>query len=76
MCGRYLAYANVPRIRRACDVTSEECDDPNHKCKYISMSDVHDLCLAGMQLYKPEEYGIGIDLGNFTENGVKEVRSQ
>jgi len=62
MCGRYLAYANVPRICRACDVTPEKCDNPNHKCKFISMSDIHDLCLAGMQLYSPEEYGIRIEM--------------
>jgi len=74
MCGRYLAYANVPRICRACDVTPEECDDPNHKCKFISMSDIHQLCLAGMQLYNPEEYGIGIDLGRFTEKEIKDTK--
>ena len=74
MCGRYLAYANVPRICRACDVTPEECDDPNHRCRFISMSDVYQLCLAGMQLYNPEEYGIGIDLGDFTEKHIKEAK--
>ncbi len=62
MCGRYLVYANVPRICRASDVIPEECDD-----EFLSMSDVQQLCLAGMQLYNPEEYDIGIDLGRFTE---------
>ena len=74
MCGRYLAYANVPRICRACDVTPEECENPNHKCNFISMSDIHDLCLAGMQLYSPEEYGIGIQLDQYTENEIKATK--
>ena len=29
MCGRYLAYANVPRMCRACDVCPEDSDDPH-----------------------------------------------
>jgi len=36
------------------------------------MSD--DLCLAGMQLYKPEKYGIGIDIGSYTKNRIKEAK--
>ena len=74
MCGRYLAYANVPRICRACDVTPEECENPKHKCKFLNMSDIHDLCLAGMQLYSPEEYGIGIEIGQFTEQEIKATK--
>jgi len=66
MCGRYLAYANVPRICRACDVTPEESENPNHKCKFIAMSDIHDMCLVAMQLYLPEQYRIGTDLDQFT----------
>ncbi len=38
------------------------------------MSDVHQLCLAGMQLYNLEEYGIGIDLGNFTDKQIKQAK--
>jgi len=42
MCGRYLAYANVPRMCCECDVTPDESDDPNHVCNFISMHDIND----------------------------------
>jgi hypothetical protein len=74
MCGRYLAYANVPRLCRACDVTPEQSDNPNHKCRFISMSDINELCLVALNLYKPEEYGIGFDFGNFSEYEIKEAK--
>ncbi len=74
MCGRYLAYANIPRLCRACDVTPEESDNPDHKCKFLSMSDINDLCLGALQLYKPAKYGIGIDLDEFTPLEIKEAQ--
>jgi len=72
MCGRYLAYANVTRLCHACYVTPDESDDPFHKCKFISMTDVNLKCLAALQLYKPEEYGIGINLQRFSDLEIKE----
>jgi len=59
MCGRYLAYANVPRMCHACDVSPEDSDNPNHVCKFIFMDDVNDLCLTALKLYKPEASGVG-----------------
>jgi len=58
MCGRYLAYANVPRICRACDVTPEDSDDPFHECRFLSMADINAKNRLTLNLYKPEEYGL------------------
>jgi len=74
MCGRYLAYANVPTICHACDVTPDESVDPNHVCNFISMHNINDLCITALQLYKPEEYGIGDELDGFTEMEIKEAK--
>jgi len=74
MCGRYLAYANVPRMCHACDVSPEDSDNPNHVCKFISMDDVNDLCLMALKLYKPEEYGVGNELEEFDEDEIKEAK--
>jgi len=41
MCGRYLAYANVTRSCCACYLTHDQSDNPFHKCKLISMTDVN-----------------------------------
>jgi len=38
------------------------------------MSDIHDMCLVAMQLYLPEEYGIGTDLDQFTAQEIKEAK--
>ena len=35
MCGHYLAYANIPRLCHACNVTLEESEDPNHACNFF-----------------------------------------
>jgi len=74
MCGRYLAYANVPRLCRACDVTPEESDNPDHKCIFLDMKDINDMCLVGLQLYKPAQYGIGINLDEYTALEIKEAQ--
>jgi len=75
MCCRYLAYAYLPRICRACDVTApEESDNPDHQCRFISMSNVHGLCLAAMQLYLPKECGIRTDVDYFTVEEIKETK--
>jgi len=76
MCGRYLAYANIPRLCRACDVTPEESDNPDHKCNFLSMTDINDMCLGALQLYKPAQYGIGIDLNEFTPLEIKEAQQE
>jgi len=62
MCGSYLAYANVPRICHACNVTPEESDNPDHVCTFLSMYDMNEMCIYAMQLYKPQEYGIGAEI--------------
>ena len=59
LCGRYLGYANVPRICRACDVTPEESDNPYHECRFLSMADINAKSRLALDLYKPEEYGLG-----------------
>jgi len=74
MCGRYLAYANVPRMCRACDVCPEDSDDPHHDCNYISMHHINDLCLTALQLYKPEEYGIGDEFKDYDEDEIIEAK--
>jgi len=74
ICGRYLVSANVPRLCRACDVTREESDNPDHKCNFLAMTDINDMCLVALQLYKPAEYGIGIDLDEFTALEIKEAQ--
>ena len=35
MCGCYLAYANIPRLCCACNVTLEESENPNHDCNFL-----------------------------------------
>jgi len=35
MCGRYLAYENVPRICYAFDVSPEFSDSPDHVCNFF-----------------------------------------
>jgi len=72
MCGRYLAYANVPRICCACDVSPEDCDNPDHVCNFLSMHDMNEMCVYAMQLYKPEEYGIGSEITSLDEDQLKE----
>jgi len=74
MCGRYLAYANVARMCRACDVSPEDSDNPYHNCNFISMDDVNDLCLTALKLYKPEEYGVGDELDSFDEDEIHEAK--
>ena len=69
--GRYLAYANVKRLCWGCYVTWDQSNDPFHKCKFISMTDVNLRCFAALQLYKPEEYGIGINLQRLSDLKVK-----
>jgi len=32
------------------------------------------LCLTALQLYKPEEYGIGDELDGFSANEIKEAK--
>jgi len=76
MYGMYLAYANVSRICRACDVTPEECDNPDHICNFLSMSEINDLCLTALQLYNSTEYGTGIDLNEFTPLEIKEAQAE
>ena len=68
MCGRYLAYANVPRICRACDVTPEESDDPYHECRFLSMSDLNAKSRLALGLYKPKEYGLELQLEGLSNN--------
>jgi len=38
------------------------------------MTDINELCLVALQLYKPAEYGIGIDLDQFTALEMKEAQ--
>jgi len=38
------------------------------------MADVNELCFAALQFYKPEEYGIGIDLERYTDMEIKEAK--
>jgi len=35
VCGRYLAYTNVQRTCRCCDVPPEKLNDHQHKCNYV-----------------------------------------
>ena len=41
MCGRYLAYANIPRLCHAWHVTPEESEDPSHVCNYLDMQEIN-----------------------------------
>jgi len=74
MCGRYLAYANVPRICCACDVSPEDCDNPDHECNFLSMHDMNEMCVYAMQLYKPEEYGIVKEINSLDEDQLKQLK--
>ncbi len=48
MCGRYLAYANIPRLCHACNVTPEESEDPSHVCNYLDMQEINQKCILAM----------------------------
>jgi len=74
MCGRYLAYANVPRICHACDVTPEESDNPYHVCNFLSMYDMNKKCVYVMQLYYPKEYGIEAEVQSLHEDLLKQLK--
>jgi len=74
MCGRYLAYANVPRICCACDVTPEESDNPYHVCNFLSMYDMNKKCVYVMQLYYPKEYGIEAEVQSLDEDQLKQLK--
>jgi len=74
MCGRYLAYANVPRICRACDVTPEESDDPYHECRFLSMSDLNAKSRLALGLYKPKEYGLELQLEGLSNNEQEDLK--
>ena len=49
MCGRYLAYANIPRLCHACNVTPEESEDPSHVCNYLYMQEINQKCYEAMK---------------------------
>ena len=51
MCGRYLAYANIPRLCRACNVTPEESEDPSHVCNYLYMQKINQKCYEAMKFF-------------------------
>jgi len=74
MCGSYLAYANVPRMCRACDVQPKQIDNPYHVCKFLSMPDINTKCRVALGIYKPEEYGLGTELDGLTEYDIKELK--
>jgi len=56
MCGRYLAYANIPRLCHACNVTLEESENPNHDCNFLNMDDTNQKCKEAMKVMFPKEY--------------------
>jgi len=68
MYALYLAYANVPRICHAINVTAEESDNPDHEYIFISMYDINEMCVYAMQLYKPQGYGIGAEIEGLHED--------
>jgi len=74
MCGRYLAYANVPRMCRACDVTPEQSDNPQHVCRFLSMSELDEMCMDALQLYEPNEYGLANEIDDIPEEDIKELK--
>jgi len=59
---------------QACPVTLEQIENPFYRCKFISMT--NELCHATLQLYKPEEYGIGIELDKFSELEIKQAKEE
>jgi len=75
MCGHYLAYGNVSRVCRACNVSPEQLDDPEHECTFLDMAEINAKCVLALGLYKPDEYGIGEDLEGKTEEDIKELRA-
>jgi len=77
MCGRYLAYANVPKICHACDISPEDCDNSDHVCNSLSVHDMNEMCVYAMQLYKPEKYGTGSEIISLNEDQLekKEIGS-
>ena len=45
MCGHYLAYANIPRLCCAYNVTPQESEDPSHACNFSYMNHINEKCI-------------------------------
>jgi len=50
MCGCYLAYASIPILCHACNVTLEESEDPNHVCSYLNIDDINQKYKEAMKV--------------------------
>jgi len=51
MCGHYLAYANIPRLCHACNVTPEESEDPSHVCNFLYIQEFNEKCNEAMKVF-------------------------
>lgn len=72
MCGRYLAYANIPRLCRACNVTPEESEDPSHVCNYLFMQQINQKCKEAMKVFFPNNYDNNEDILSMTKEQLKQ----
>ena len=72
MCGRYLAYANIPRLCPACNVTPEESEDPNHVCNYFYMQEINQKCNEAMKIFFPNNYDNNEEILAMTKEQLKQ----
>jgi len=74
MCGCYLAYANIPRLCCACNVTPEESESSNHDCIFLNMDDINQKCKEAMKVMFPKEYDNNDDVLAMTAPALKQAQ--
>jgi len=76
MCGCYVAYANIPRLCHACNVTPEESEDPSHVCNYLYMQEINQKCNEAMKVFSPNNYDNNEDILAMTKEQLKQKLQQ
>jgi len=70
MCSCYLAYANIPRLCHACNITPEGSEDPSHVCNFLYMDAINEKCNKAMTV-SPNNYDNNANILTMTKEQLK-----